>query len=145
VPVGRVWTLAVRARFPLATSSRPRVLASGGFQQDHVVVDETGMLGTAPGEFLSCGYAVGELRGWHEIVAVGRVSSTEFYVDGKPVGVAKVVCGERMKAIGNTAAGGRPWSGPISSVMVWMRALTRGEVAELHTARASDGPAVLPE
>ena len=71
------------------------------------------------------------------------MSATEFYVDGKLVGIAKGVCAEPLKAIGNSATGGRPWSGPIASAMVWIRCLSRAEVAELFGAR--DAAAATPK
>ncbi len=129
--MGGYWTVVVDARFPLGGGGKQRVLLSGGFRQDHVVVDQSGMLGTGPEQFTGCGYNVNGLKGWHRIAAVGQWSKTVFYVDGKRVGVAQGICREDLKAVGNSAGSGSPWSGPIKTVFVWKRVLTDGEIAGL--------------
>ncbi len=127
--MGGYWTIVVDTRFPLGAGGKQRVLASGGFRQEHVMVDQSGSLGTCPDQFAGCGYNVSRLKGWHRIAAVGRWNKTVFYVDGKPVGTAEGICRDDLKAIGNSTGSGSPWSSSIKSVLVWTRALTDGEIA----------------
>lgn len=131
VRLNAIWTISARVRFPLARAKRPRVLTSGGFGEDHVVVDEQGILGTGAGSFAASQFNVGDLRGWHDVTAVCNYSRTVFYLDGKAVGVVKATCREPLKVIGNSEAGGRPWSGAVSSIMVWSRSLSSAEVEAL--------------
>jgi hypothetical protein len=128
---GPQWSLAVRARFPLVRDGRRRVLASAGYDRHHVLVDERGLLGVQLAEFVGCGRSVDALRGWHDIAAIGSLQRTYFFVDGKPAGVAKAICEEPFKALGNSATGSHPWGGALAEVLIWGRALSEAEVAAL--------------
>ena len=127
--VGGYWTVVVDTHFPLGAAGKQRVLVSGGFRQDHLVVDQAGTLGTSPGQFAGCGYSVSRLKGWHRIAAAGQWNKTVFYVDGKRVGETRNICREDLKTIGNSAGSGSPWSGAIRSAFVWTRVLTDAEIA----------------
>jgi hypothetical protein len=131
---GAEWTIVVRARFPLLRDGRRRVLASGGYDRHHVLVDERGVIGVHRDAFVGSGYDVSPLRGWHEIAAVATMGRTYFFVDAKPVGFAKAVCEDPVKSFGNSATGGHPWGGALSAVMVWGRALTDAQLAALRGA-----------
>ncbi|MEM7393460.1 MAG: LamG-like jellyroll fold domain-containing protein [Verrucomicrobiota bacterium] len=124
------WTVSLRVKFPLNRKKGERVLVSNGFRQHHVAVDGQGMLGLNNGSFVSSGYDTKSLRGWHEITAVGAYNGTLFFVDGKKAGACKAVCKEAVKAIGNSAAGARPWTGAIASAVLWRYSMKAGMVAE---------------
>ncbi|MDP6523538.1 MAG: hypothetical protein QGH15_04885 [Kiritimatiellia bacterium] len=124
-------TISARVQFPLAQSEQARVLASGGFGKDHVVVDERGILGTGAGGFTPSKFSVGNLKGWHDLTFVCGRTRTAFYVDGKAVGVVEAACREPLKVVGNSGAGGRPWCGSVSSLMAWSRSLSSAEVEAL--------------
>lgn len=132
------WTLVVEASFPLAGKGKQRVLASGGYRQDHVVVDRNGVLGVGSGSFVGSGYNVGKLKGWHRLVAVAKGTRTEFHVDGKLVGRAEGSCRDPLTAIGNSAASGYPWGGGLRAVMLWSRALSREEIIGLPSRLAAE-------
>lgn len=121
-------TISARVHFPLAQSKRERVLASGGFGKDHIVVDVRGVLGTGAGGFTPSDFNVGSLKGWHDLTVVSGRTRSAFYVDGKAVGVVDAACREPLKVIGNSEAGGRPWCGAVSSLMAWSRAFSTAEV-----------------
>jgi hypothetical protein len=131
LPVGSWWTLVVEAHFPLAGKGKQRVLASGGYRQDHVQVDGSGILGVSPGHFVGSGYSLKQLNGWQQLTVVAQGRQTVFYVGGKKVGIAKAVCREPLRALGNSTGSGSPWSGAIRSVLLWRRALSQQEVMSL--------------
>lgn len=131
IRVGSQWTLVVEAEFPLASQGKQRVLASAGFRQDHVIVDNGGVLGVGAGSFAGSEYNVSKLTGWHRLTVVAKGNETAFYVDGKLVGTASGVCKEPLAALGNSAASGYPWGGALRAVLLWTRSLSREEIAGL--------------
>lgn len=134
--LGKQWTLAALAQFPLDRPGQPRVLMSGGFRQHHVLVDERGRLGVQAGDFVSSGYDVSVLKGWHELVAVADGQSTYFFVDGRPVGQARAACGEAISTLGNGGTGGQPWGGLLSAVLLWGQPLTTADITVLTQRHA---------
>ena len=128
---GQVSTISVRARFPLPKSARERVLVCGGFGKNHIVVDSRGVLGMGVGGFVPSTFNVGTLKGWHDLTVVSGRNRSIFCIDGKPVAAVDVACHEPVKVVGNSEAGGRPWGGAISSVMVWSRPFSTAEVEAL--------------
>lgn len=138
IRLGSYWTISVRALFPIASKKELRVLVSCAHGKHHLAVDPTGALGMHPKDFAGSGYGVGALSGWHTVTVVSSWNGNFFFVDGALVGEAKSVgtFAEPIKAIGNSAAGGSPWSGTLAWVMVWTRCLSTAEVAELSRLRA---------
>jgi hypothetical protein len=134
--LGKQWTLAVLAQFPLERPGQPRVLMSGGFRQHHVLVDERGRLGVQAGDFVSSGYDVSGLKGWHELVAVADGQSTYFFVDGRAVGHARAACGEAISTLGNGGTGGQPWGGLLSALLLWGHPLTTTDITVLTQRHA---------
>ncbi len=134
IKLGAAWTLSVKALFPLEAKKEARVLISSAHAKHHMAVDARGILGLQSGEFSGCGYNVNSLSGWHVLtIASSSWNGTFFFVDGKLAGGAKTggTWSPPVNAIGNSAAGGCPWSGTIASAMMWTRCLSAQEIAGL--------------
>ncbi|NLC14632.1 MAG: LamG domain-containing protein, partial [Chloroflexi bacterium] len=131
--LGAQWTIVVEAHFPLKVSSKPHVLASGGFKQDHIQVNESGMLGICANTFIESGYNVNALKGWQRMTVVAYNGQTYFYVGEEGVGIAKGICKEPLQSLGNSTGSGSPWGGAIRAVMVWRRPMSQKEMQTLPT------------
>lgn len=131
--IGHAWTLIMRVHFPLGNGGSPRVLASNGYRQHHVMIDASDELCLTSDRAAGSGYFVKDLKGWHEIAVVGSYTKTLFYVDGKNVGAAPAIVKAPIKAIGNSAAGGRPCTGAISSVQLYRSSFSNEKIAQLFS------------
>jgi len=125
------WTLAANVSFLPVRGEKLRVLVSHGFRRHHVVVDEVGELGVYDGDFQGSGYSARDLRGWHSLVVVVSGGRTAFFVDGKPVGVARAACSRAVNVIGNQGTGRQQWGGSVAELYVWSRALLPEEMAKV--------------
>jgi len=132
--LGSQWTMVIEAHFPLNRSDKMHVLASGGFRQDHIKVNESGMLGICVNNFIGSGYSVNSLKGWQRIAVVAYNGRTYFYIGGEAVGIAKGICKEPLQVLGNSTGSGSPWGGAIRAVMVWRRSISKKEMMSLPTS-----------
>lgn len=123
------WTL-----FPLPTTfgSGYRALVHSSVSSElFVAVNSNGYLGVYKTTgFVSSGYNVNALAGWHHIVAVASGGRTEFYIDGNNVGNANAQVSAVLNRAGNgnlDGVNGNQW-GTFDELRVWGRALSSGEI-----------------
>jgi len=136
VPTGAAWTTAWWSSFPLATFNGSwRTMFRSAVDDHQVIVDPSGNLGMYDNHFgagfVSSGYNVNNLRGWHHITAVGSGSTTTFYIDGVSVGSSAVKSTSNIDYIGNYQYGGQNW-GTIDDLRVYNRALSAAEITTLY-------------
>ena len=133
--LGNAWTLIVRCEFPLKKKNEVCVLASNGYRQHHLMVDAAGELCLTADRPSGSGFFVNDLKGWHEIAIVTGYTKSLFYVNGKLVGTVPAVVKKPLKTIGNSGASGRPWSGAISSVLLFRSTFSNELMARLFESR----------
>lgn len=135
VAVGREWAMVTTVHFPLDGTAAPRVLVSHGFRRHHLVIDESGELGTWPDKFSGSGYKVNELAGWHKLGVVSGSGKTVFYVNGERVGWAPAACVAPVNVIGNDKLGRRQCGARLADVMIWARAFSGEDMKILTTIK----------
>jgi hypothetical protein len=136
VSIGSSWTLALWSNFPLATSPDGwRTMFRGATNDHHIIVDAGGNLGIYANSgpaWVSSGYNVNALSGWHHITAVGSGSTTTFYVDGSPVGSPIAFKStSNIDYIGNYQGGGQNW-GTFDDVRIYNQALNTSQIQDVY-------------
>jgi len=142
VPLDSAWTLGAWIQVPLPVSSTPHVVASGsafGDSQIMVASDQVS-LGSYSGvqqRFWSSGFSLSTLgAGWHHLAAVGVGGTTQFFVDGVPVGnLIPWQSADNVCLLGNSSNAGEVESfGTLDEVRVYNRAMGPAELAGLFLA-----------
>ena len=81
------------------------------------------------GAFYSSGYNVNNLSsGYHWITSVVKNEVTNFYVDGKYVGISVTYFGDYIRWVGNWHRDQNRYVGEIDEVRFWDKSLTDKEI-----------------
>ncbi|NEO36537.1 MAG: LamG domain-containing protein [Moorea sp. SIOASIH] len=159
VALSESWT--VEAWFYSAYASGPaqKILLGSKDGDSPVVIQEMSKLGTlVDGVFYDSGYNLERLTpGWHHLAAVGKDSTTIFYIDGRQVADVKqafldaatddsskeqrktTICKVNniaISTIGNSTRGSEQF-GKLAEVRVWNLALSEAEIAVNSKTRLS--------
>ncbi|WP_424101635.1 LamG-like jellyroll fold domain-containing protein [Moorena producens] len=136
-----------------------KILLGSTDDSSPVVIEEKSKLGTlVNGTFYDSGYSLERLTpGWHHLTAVGKDSTTIFYIDGRQVADVKqayidaatddatkeerktTICqatGINISTIGNSTTGSEQF-GKLAEVRVWNLALSEAEIAINSKTRLS--------
>ncbi len=136
-----------------------KILLGSTDDSSPVVIEEKSKLGTrVDGTFYDSGYSLERLTpGWHHLTAVGKDSTTIFYIDGRQVADVKQayidaatddatkeqrrteICqatGINISTIGNSTTGSEQF-GKLAEVRVWNLALSEAEIAINSKTRLS--------
>ena len=145
--------------YEYASEPARKILLGSTDDSSPVVIEEKSKLGTLiDGEFYDTGYNLERLTpGWHHLTAVGKDSSTIFYIDGRQVADVKqayidaatddatkeqrktTICqatGINISTIGNSTTGSEQF-GKLAEVRVWNLALSKAEIAINSKTRLS--------
>ncbi|MBI3333866.1 laminin G domain-containing protein [Candidatus Pacearchaeota archaeon] len=127
------YTIETWSLFPLPATfgSGYRALTRSPNSELHVAVNNNGDLGvyTTAG-FVSGGYNINALAGWHHFAAVSSAGRTDFYVDGSKMGSANAQIISSVVRAGNgnfDGTFGNQW-GTIDEFRIWGRALNLGDI-----------------
>ncbi|AOW98601.1 hypothetical protein BJP34_03285 [Moorena producens PAL-8-15-08-1] len=157
VALGESWT--VEAWFYFASEPGRKILLGSTDDSSPVVIEEKSKLGTrVNGTFYDSGYSLERLTpGWHHLAAVGKDSTTLFYIDGRQVADVKqayidaatddtskeqrrtTICQAtdiNISTIGNSTNGSEQF-GKLAEVRVWNLALSKAEIAINSKTRLS--------
>ena len=126
-----------------------KVLVGSTDGNSPVVIEDKSKLGTlVDGEFYDSGYNLERLTpGWHHLAAVGKDSTTLFYIDGRQVPDVKQAeidaatddatnNTNQISTIGNSTTGSEQF-GKLAEVRVWNYALSEAEIAVNSKTRLS--------
>jgi hypothetical protein len=136
IAVGPAWTVVVRAKFPVDTTTHEwSSLLVAGVGRAHVIVSRAGELGVFRDAFLGSGAQLKDLAGWHTLTIRGAQQKTTFWVDGVQKGTVNAAIADPIQTFGNG-----PWSADrnyqnfaalFDGFLVYDRPLTDKEIAAL--------------
>ncbi|AOY79104.1 LamG domain-containing protein [Moorena producens JHB] len=155
--LGDSWT--VETWFYFGSEPERQVLMGSTDGDSPVVIEDKSKLGTlVNGKFYDSGYNLERLTpGWHHLTAVGKDSTTLFYIDGRQVADVKqafidaatddasieqrktTICQATnigISTIGNSTTGSEQF-GKLAEIRVWNLALSEAEIAVNSKTRLS--------
>jgi hypothetical protein len=133
------WTMSAWIRLLRPASGNRTLFCGPNFDQTIFFDLNSTMLGAfsfSRSQFVSSGASVPSLPDnmWHHFAAVGRGSTTRFFVNGVLVGSASFATDTKVKSIGNALGSEMLFANLIDEVYIWPRNLSNTQISEIYTA-----------